>query len=196
MRVIGASWGRTGTTSAAAALETLGFGPCVQMQTMWQQPDLADTWARHYRGQPTDWVSVLAGFSSSVDWPGCWEWQTFAALWPDAKVLLTDRDPDSWYDSVLGSIHEWTAPGKDVGPRSVADLLDRVWDYHFGGWQQVFDRQHTIGRYRAHIAQVRRECPPDRLIEWRVAEGWAPLCAALGTPVPDEPMPHLNSRST
>jgi Sulfotransferase domain len=96
---------------------------------------------------------------------------------------------------VLGSIHEWTAPGTDVGPPSVAELLERVWDYHFGGWQQVFDRERTIDSYRAHVEQVRRECPPERLVEWQVAEGWAPLCAALGVPVPEEPMPHLNSRS-
>lgn len=195
MRVIGASWGRTGTTSAAAALDILGFGPCVQMQTMWQEPELAETWARHYRGEPIDWTKVLSRFGASVDWPGCWEWQTFAALWPEAKVLLTVRDPEEWYRSVLGSIHEWTAPGKDVGPPAVAELLNRVWNYHFGGWQQVFDRDRTIERYEAHVERVRRECPPSRLVEWRVADGWGPLCSALGVDVPDAPMPHLNARA-
>ncbi|MCW2528992.1 MAG: hypothetical protein JWM76_3852 [Pseudonocardiales bacterium] len=147
MKVIGASWGRTGTTSAAAALDVLGYGPSLQMQTMWQQPELADTWARNYRGEGADWGAVLHNFGATVDWPGCWEWRTFAEIWPDAKVLLTVRDPGSWYDSVLGSIHEWTAPGKDVGPPAVAELLDRVWNYHFDGWHQAFDRERTLTRF-------------------------------------------------
>lgn len=193
--MIGAAWGRTGTTTAAAALDMLGYGPCVQMQTMWQQPALAEIWAAHYRGSPADWQEVLSGFGASVDWPGAWEWQRFAELWPEAKVLLTVRDGGSWYDSVLGSIHAWTAPGMDVGPLAVAALLDRVWDEHFGGWQQVFDRARTIERYEQHVAEVRQICAPDRLIEWRVADGWSPLCEALDVDIPEEPVPHLNSRT-
>jgi hypothetical protein len=194
MRVIGASWGRTGTTSAAAALQMLGFGPCVQMQTMWERPELAEIWAAHYRGDRADWQTVLGEFDASVDWPGAWEWREFMALWPDAKVLLTVRDADSWYDSVLGSIHAWTAPGTDVGPPAVAELLDRVWDQHFGGWHGVFDRERTIAAYQDHVAEVRRDCPSHRLIEWRVADGWTALCDGLGVAVPADPVPLLNAR--
>lgn len=195
VKVIGASWGRTGTTSAAAALDLLGFGPCVQMQTMWEQPRLAEVWAAHYRGHPADWQEFLVDFSASVDWPGAWEWRRFAALWPEAKILLTLRDGESWYDSVLGSIHAWTAPGKDVGPPAVAELLDRVWNEHFGGWHRVLDREQTIAAYEAHVEGVRSECPPDRLIQWRVADGWSSLCDGLGVAVPDQAVPHLNSRA-
>lgn len=195
VKVIGASWGRTGTTSAAAALEILGFGPCVQMQTMWERTDLAEVWARHYQGERAEWSEVLGGFGASVDWPGCWEWREFSALWPDAKVLLTVRDSESWYDSVLGSIHAWTAPGKDVGPPAVAELLARVWDEGFDGWDRVFDRDRTIARYESHVDAVRRDCPRERLIEWRVADGWQGLCDGLGVAVPDEPLPHLNRSS-
>lgn len=194
MRVIGAAWGRTGTTSAAAALDILGLGPCVQMQTMWQQPALAAAWAGHYAGRTADWADLLGGFEASVDWPGAWEWRTFARLWPEAKVLLTLRDAPEWYDSVLGSIHAWTAPGVDDSPAPVTALLDRVWDVHFGGWEGFLDRDRAIGQYEAHVAEVRRDCPPARLVEWRVADGWEPLCAALGREVPDQPVPHLNAR--
>ena len=195
MKVIGAGWGRTGTTSAAAALSLLGFGPCLQMQTMWEQPALAEVWAAHYRGEPADWRAVLGEFGSTVDWPGCWEWQTFARLWPEAKVLLTLRDGASWYESVVASIHAWTAPGQEVGPPPVAALLDRVWDEHFDGWHGVFDRDRTLARYEAHVADVRRVCPPERLVEWHVADGWVPLCDALGVAVPQQAAPHLNRRS-
>ena len=41
---------------------------------------------------------------------------------------------------------------------------------------------------------MRATCPPGRLLEWSVADGWEPLCSALGVPVPDEAFPHLNTR--
>ncbi|WP_158296722.1 sulfotransferase family protein [Serinicoccus chungangensis] len=195
MKVIGASWGRTGTTSASAALDLLGFGPCVQMQTMWERPQLARAWAAHYRGEQADWEELLHCYGASLDWPGAWEWRRFADLWPDARVLLTLRDAESWYDSALGSIHSWTAPGQDVGPPAVAELLSRVWQEHFGGWHRFLNREQAIEAYEAHVIDVRRECPPERLIQWRVADGWMPLCEQLGVPTPDQPVPHLNSRT-
>ena len=193
--MIGAGWGRTGTTTAAAALEQLGFGPCVQMQTMWTRPDLAEVWNKHHSGVAADWRSVLAEFESCVDWPGCFEWREFSALWPDALVLLTVRDPESWYASVIASIHAWTAPGVDVeGPPSVARLLASVWDEEFGGWERVLDRDHAIACFVNHLETVRAQCPESRLVEWRVADGWEPLCRALDVPVPKAPLPHLNKR--
>ncbi len=195
MRVIGAGWGRTGTTTAAAALEQLGFGPCVQMQTMWDRLDLAEVWNAHHAGRKADWKTVLADFNSCVDWPGCFEWREFSALWPDACILLTVRDADTWYDSVISTIHAWTAPGKDIqGPFSVAKLLATIWDEDFGGWERVLDRDHAIERYHSHLEAVRTKCPTDRLVEWNVADGWGPLCHALGVAMPDVPLPHLNKR--
>jgi hypothetical protein len=35
--------------------------------------------------------------------------------------------------------------------------------------------------------------PPERLLVFDVTEGWEPLCAFLGVPVPDAPFPHVNS---
>lgn len=194
--VIGAGWGRTGTTSAAAALDRLSFGPVLQMQEMWSHPELADIWNRHHGGDQVDWRIVLHGWQASVDWPGCWEWQEFASLWPEAPVLLTVRDPNEWYDSVRASIHAWTAPGKDVGPSPVAELLTRLWDEDFGGWDRVLDRNHAIARFQDHNQEVRATCPSHRLIEWTVSDGWQPLCRALGVDAPDEPFPHLNRRQT
>jgi hypothetical protein len=174
----------------------LGLGPCVQMQTMWDEPKLAEAWASHYQGRRANWAVLLHGFGATVDWPGAWEWRTFADIWPDAKVLLTVRDSESWYESVLGSIHAWTAQGEDVGPPAVAELLERVWKHHFGGWDKVLDRDWAIARYESHVTAVRGECPPDRLVEWRVADGWEPLCSQLELTVPAEPVPYLNRRES
>lgn len=194
MRVIGASWGRTGTTSAAASLQLLGFGPCFQMQDVWSRPELATLWNSRRAGRFVDWKAELRDFRSCVDWPGCWQWREFAELWPDAHILLTVRDGESWYDSALGSIHEWTRPGRDVGPPEIAELLAAIWDRHFGGWDGFFDRDRAIAAYGAHVDDVRRHCPAHRLVEWTVSDGWEPLCAALDVPIPSAPVPHLNAR--
>jgi len=58
---------------------------------------------------------------------------------------------------------------------------------------QYRERDAAIEAYQRHNDEVRREVPTDRLVEWQPGEGWAPLAAALGVPVPDEPFPHTNS---
>lgn len=55
------------------------------------------------------------------------------------------------------------------------------------------DRAHAIAVYRDHLAAVRRSIDPRRLLVLDVAEGWQPLCAFLGVPVPDRPFPRTNS---
>ena len=50
--------------------------------------------------------------------------------------------------------------------------------------------------HRRHIAQVRETVPADRLLVFDVADGWEPLCAFLGCPVPESrPFPRLNDRA-
>lgn len=195
MRLVGAGWGRTGSTSAAEAIESLGTDTCMKMQEMWSHPDLAALWLRDLDGEPADWPVVLRDWGATLEWPGCWRWREFADLYPEAPVLLTVRDPDDWYVSIRATIHPLTAPGRDLGPPAVTELCARVWDRDFGGWEQVLDRDATIARYVAHNRSVREECPPGRLVEWSPGDGWGPLCAALGVPVPDRPFPHVNRRA-
>lgn len=201
--MIGAGWGRTGTTSVAAALERLGAGPVCHMTRMFSHPEEARLWASYRRGEPVlDRLDPLYG--SGVDWPYCWAWEELAERHPQAPVLLTVRDARSWYASVRGSIHRWADPNAPrpagqtdaPGPPSQAlELVGLVWTSDFGSWDAVLDEEATVAAYEAHVAHVRATCPPERLVEWSVGDGWEPLATALGVPVPDEPFPHLNSRA-
>ena len=47
--------------------------------------------------------------------------------------------------------------------------------------------------YERHNQEVRDAIPKDRLVEWKASQGWEPLCAALGLPVPNEPFPLTNT---
>lgn len=159
-----------------------------------REPELAELWHRQGIGEPVDWVSELAGWGATVGWPGCWLWREFAELWPEAPLLLTLREPQPWYDSMRRALLPWTTPGRDVGPPNVAALAERVWTEDFDGWDQVLDEEETLARYAEYNDEVRADCPPDRLVVWSVGDGWAPLCNALGVPVPDEPFPDLDRR--
>ena len=58
---------------------------------------------------------------------------------------------------------------------------------------RVNDHDVLVAAFNAHNAQVRAAIPPERLLVYEIAEGWAPLCAFLGVPIPDTPMPKANS---
>jgi hypothetical protein len=104
LSVIGAGFGRTGTMSLEHALIQLGFGPCYHMDEVIMRPERVDTWSRAIRGERLDWDAVFDGYRSAVDWPACTFWSELAVRYPDAKIVLTIRDADAWYDSVMKTI--------------------------------------------------------------------------------------------
>ena len=197
IQVIGAGLGRTGTLSLKTALEELGFTKCYHMIDLfapWQTrgPGMPP------RGEPVDWDRLFAGYRATVDWPGCSFYRELLRHYPEAKVILTVRDPERWYDSaretiyyVRNAIPRWT---RVIFPRMrvFRRMLDRIaWDGLFRG--RFEDRAFAVDAFNRHNEQVRRDVPAERLLVYQVSEGWEPLCAFLGVPVPEgKPFPHLN----
>jgi hypothetical protein len=103
VKIIGAGLGRTGTTSLKAALERLGFDPCYHMTEVFAHPAHADFWVAAWHGEPVDWDGVLGDFEATVDWPACTFYEELMRQHPDAKVLLSVRDPERWYESDKGT---------------------------------------------------------------------------------------------
>ncbi|WP_433331250.1 sulfotransferase family protein [Spirillospora sp. CA-294931] len=197
LKVIGAGFGRTGTLSLKAALERLGFGPCHHMLPLLDRPDEIAAWSHAATGGPTDWDEIYRGYNASVDWPGARFWRELADHYPDAKVILTERDPDRWYQSAHESIYSASiAPddGRNPALTRLREMSMRVvWDGVFGG--RFEDADHAKEIFVRHNEAVRREIPPERLLVFSVSQGWEPLCAFLGVPVPEEPFPHENDRA-
>lgn len=181
LKVIGAGFGRTGTESMKTALEMLGFGPCFHMHEVMANPDRVTTWRAISRGEPADWDAVFAGYQASVDWPAAFFWRELAAHFPDAKVLLTYRDPEDWYASMEKTILPVL---RKRAEGTVGELLiaQRV----FGG--EVEDKDAVIAAYIRNTQEVQAAFGPDRLLTFAPGDGWGPLCA----PVPDMPYPHKN----
>jgi hypothetical protein len=204
VKIIGVGFGRTGTASLKLALEQLGLGPCHHMVEIVQDPSRARAWLAAAEGRP-DWDELFAGFNSTVDWPAAAFWRELIDAYPDAPVILTVRDPQSWYDSAAQTI--FRSAGRSKGRLGAAMLrLVRLANPGFADFialtevvvnDRVFDgraadRAHAIAVFEQHTAQVRATVPADRLLVFDVAQGWQPLCEFLGLPVPDEPFPRVN----
>ena len=197
MRVIGAGFGRTGTLSFKRALEDLGFGPTYHMQEVMRRPAHVESWLRYARTGEVDWDELFAGIGSGVDYPVSCVWEELAAHFPDAKVVLTVRDPQQWWASTASTIYGFRTAFPAWLQRAVpmtgdfVEMVDRlVWDGLFDG--RFMDRDHAVAVFNRHIEHVRASCAPDRLLVFDVADGWEPLCSFLGVPVPSHPFPHLN----
>lgn len=200
LQVIGAGFGRTGTNSFHVAMETLGFSPCHHMKVVMMNPPDEDVWARAAAGTLTDWDELYGGFAATCDFPHCVFYEELAAFYPDAKVVLTVRDPEAWYKSATSTIFSpesvarmTGAAGQDpsmMGPltESIVKVISRVVDV-----ANVADREATIASFNAYNEAVKATIPPERLLVYEVSQGWEPLCGFLEVPVPDEPFPVTNT---
>ncbi len=196
--VIGAGFGRTGTMSLKAALELLGFGPCYHMTEMVRNPSHFRLWTAARDGEQVDWRRLYARYRATVDWPGCLYYRELLAAFPQAKVILTVRDPERWYDSVRDTLFslktasdsQLAAAARAAGRPIPVQYENRIWTDTFAG--RFTDREYAIGVYLRHNEQVRRTVPADRLLEYQVSRGWPPLCDFLQVPQPEQPFPRLN----
>lgn len=187
LAVIGAGFGRTGTESMKLALEQLGLGPCHHMKEVIASPEQLRLWRGAARGDVPDWETAFAGFNSSVDWPSSFFWRELSEAYPGAKIVLTLRTSDSWYKSMSNTIFKVLDATTDPDSIGLTLIANRV----FGG--RYHDRDHAIAVYEKNNAEVQAAFSEDRLLTYRLGDGWEPLCRFLGKPVPDSPFPRSNS---
>ena len=208
LRVIGAGFGRTGTWSTKAALNQLGF-PCYHMSEVLgnkENKSHLNFWRKVANSPPgaqQDWSQVFAKYQATVDNPGCCVWRELLSAYPDAKVLLTlhPRGAEAWYDSTIDTIYfsenmwqfkvlEWLTPfGRKFG-----DMTHKlIWQRSLRG--AMSDKAKAISRYNAYVDEVKAGVPADKLLVFKVDQGWAPLCAFLGVPQPQTEFPNLNDRA-
>ncbi|MEM7343773.1 MAG: sulfotransferase family protein [Chloroflexota bacterium] len=196
LKVIGVGFGRTGTNSTRLALETVGFGPCHHMSHLIDNQQLSQQWYDVAFKGKRNWDEVFAGCQSTLDWPAVSYWRELAAYYPQAKLLLTVRDPEKWYESMTKTV--FPQMEKPLGEEGSAMWLRRstaiklIREEAFAG-QGLTHRSETIRRFEQHNAEVQAAFGPDRLLVWQVQEGWEPFCNFLEVPIPDIPFPRSNS---
>jgi hypothetical protein len=195
LEIIGPGFGRTGSNSLKVALEHLGFGPSHHMFEVRNNPAQIGNWEALARGEQVDWDETFRGYRAQVDWPGARYWRELAGHYPAARIILTVRDPDQWFDSVQATIAPFMA-GRgtydDPHTNAIAEMAYRliikgVFD------ERLSDRAHAVSVFNAHRAEIEAAFPPSRLLVFDVQEGWAPLCKFLGCEIPPISFPRLNS---
>lgn len=208
LKIIGAGFPRTGTTTLKRSLEMLGIGKCYHMKELLVNPDQLPLWLRLEQTGTTDWDTLYDGFDATVDFPGYPFYKQHMERYPDARVILTVRPFEPWYESAYKTV--WTA-----GPQNLPQKLAMMGRMAFNPrlrkvincikfvkrvfWAQQFqgrfeDKAFAEEVFNKHIEEVKAYVPDEKLLVYDVRDGWGPLCEFLGTPEPGEPLPHLNKK--
>lgn len=198
LKLIGVGFGRTGTSSTKLALEQLGIAPCHHMSDLVKSHTLSEKWYNVAFKQDRNWDKVFEGYEATIDWPSVSYWRELADYYPEAKLLLTVRDSEKWYDSMVKTVlPTMENPLGEEGSavwfrRSTSIKLIKNDTFNGVG---LTDREATIRRFMEHNAEVQAAFPSSRLLTWQVGDGWEPLGNFLDVPVPDTPFPHANTKA-
>ena len=191
LKVIGAGFGRTGTASLKLALEKLLGGPCHHMSEVLGNAGQVDMWLDAAAGKP-DWDAIFDGYVATVDFPTSFYWRELADHYPEAKIVLSVRDPERWFESTQETIFS-PRLGELSADTKWSRMAEATIGAHFPCPQD--DREGMVAAFNAHADAVKAAFGPDRLLVFEARQGWAPLCELLGVPEPDEPYPHINSKA-
>ena len=171
------------------------------MQEVFEHLEHVPFWRAALRdSRSAEWESVLGPYVAAVDYPASAFWRELAEAYPSALVVLSLRtDGATWWDSVTATVLNAAMPGTpSERPIEWKKMVVRLFDRMVPEWRSrdlAAREAAAVRAYDAHVEAVRTAfAGTGRLLEWRATDGWEPLCAALGVPVPDEPFPKVNTR--
>ena len=206
LKVIGAGWGRTGTMSLKAALTILTGGPTYHMKNNIMYDD-NNFWLEAGTNGKTEeeWIDFFQLYAATVDIPSCLFWKDLLKVYPNAKVILSTRNSESWYESCVDTIFQMQPGNYDnqqygvkifqalvpIGPgRSFKKMLSSVWEK--GYFDNNYNKDNVINAFNKWNESVINQCPKDKLLIFEAKDGWEPLCKFLNVPIPDCKYPNLN----
>ena len=196
LKVIGAGFGRTGTLSLKTALEELGFGKCYHMVEILKKPSHMKLWAEIMQGNKARWDTIFRDYQAAVDWPVAAYYRDLMTAYPEAKVILTVRDPNSWHRSIMTTLYQARRRFFVRLTRIIPVLHQFLNGMEYAIWESAFqnkleDKDHAIRVFNDHIEEVKRIVPAERLLVFEARHGWEPLCSFLNVPIPvNKPYPH------
>ena len=167
---------------------------CHHMEKVLLDPDQdPDEFAKAYQERTADWDKVFEGYDAAVDWPAAEFWPELVEKYPDAKVILTVRDPEDWYRSVGKTIKEWPMdpalqwPERMLKTRNMARIIVKE-----GALREYSDKDAMISKFLDNNLSVKAAIAEERLLVFHPGDGWAPLCKFLGQSPPETEFPHCN----
>lgn len=194
MKVICAGLGKTGTKSLAKALRTLGY---TVFDWEEQQLDFLDHWVDVFNGSKPDVTLVYRDADAAVDFPCPVFFEEILEAFPEAKVILTVRDEESWVQSLVNQVKMSEAAKPWLWFLSPTGRK-LYFVFHSCLYASLGDALHLKStyvyrkRFRIHNDRVRRVVPRENLLEFNVQQGWEPLCQFLGCDTPNVVFPKEN----
>ena len=202
MKVICAGWGRTGTRSLKYALEHINGQPSYHMQNILLNKKDAKKWHDliFINNKKYNWDSIYKGYGACLDFPSCNYYKELMEFYPDAKVILNLRDDESWVKS-------WNVLNNQILKsftfRFIAKLPYTSFKLHkdihnemilgsrgaFGGAKTDEEKMQKFNDWNQSVIDY---VPKDRLLVYKVSEGWDPICKFLNVNISDIPFPYKN----
>lgn len=196
MKVICVGMGKTGTKTITKALRYLGF---TVFDFEEQNLDFFDHWVDVFQnGVKPDIKRIYQHADAVVDMPGSIIYEEILEVYPDCKVILSEREENSWVNSVVNQyqqsqrrLHKLALLSATA--RKLVNVLELYWNATVGSYNPkstyVFRK-----RYRIHNHRVKSIIPARKLLVYDVKQGWKPLCDFMACEVPTVPFPHENIR--
>jgi hypothetical protein len=209
LKVVNLGLGRTGTISLKCAVENLGFGKCYHFAEMYHHPEHIPMWLSVNRGEKIDWDKLFEGYQATVYWTS-YGYLDLLEHYPEAKVILTVRDPETWYRSTYDTLYKYNrmTPFRKLSLLTMGlfkpelKRLSAMWQLNEQIlWQNTYkgqfhNKKFAMEIFLEYIEEVKRKVPADRLLVFNVKDGWQPLCHFLKVPVPDTPFPRVNDSAS
>jgi hypothetical protein len=121
------------------------------------------------------------------------------AAYPDAKVILVEREIEAWYASFDKTlIHQIFNPvvifivDLDYALGWFSAQMRTMVRGYFGASTREEFQAKARPTYRRPYELVRKITPKGRLLDFKLEDGWAPLCQFLGKEIPDVPFLRIN----
>ncbi|KIJ48060.1 hypothetical protein M422DRAFT_205687 [Sphaerobolus stellatus SS14] len=199
-KIICLGLGRTGTYSLMLALKQLGYDPVYHMSTIMRKKDPAEfeKWRRLTTEPATsnDIRALLDDYAAILDYPAIMFPELLYETYPDAKYILTTRDPASWEKSVKSTLlrikDQWkAAPYIPPLQQAIQGFQNEIInDWYHGG--RLGEPQELI----KHNDRVKGIIPLEKLLVYEASQGWDPLVEFLGVEKPSDPFPSVNDTAS
>lgn len=211
MQVLSLGFPRTGTASVQAALEILGYNHTAHGFDLISHPEIAAPWMAAINAKffnqgksygRAEFDALLGHCAAVTDMPCACFWEELMLAYPEAKIILVERDVEDWYKSfdatVITELFSKVADvtvgyiepmlGSQVGP------LSRKIIYGYFHAKTPDDVRFNARKiYNQHYKSIREAAPKERLLEYRLGDGWGPLCKFLEKDVPEgRSFPRIN----
>lgn len=163
----------------------------------------------------SEFDNLLGHWGAVTGQPSVFMAEDLLATYPDAKVILHERDVEKWYGGysrtvIAGSNNPFIPLASLLDPTFIGQMaaqVDFIAKHLFGvpvprrkGFPGLVNdpdffaiwRRNARETYRQHNALIKRVAPREKLLMFKLEDGWEPLREFLGRPVPDVPFPRVD----